>query len=67
MIAFQKKRGINVEQLSHSLEQKKKERLDQQLKDFMLKAQEQKEQAKPAAEATQAPADSTGRQVVETK
>ena len=47
LIAFQQKRGINVE----GFEQKKKERLDQQLKDFMTKAQENKEEAPAATEA----------------
>ena len=59
LIEFQLKQGINTEQL----EARKKAKLDDQLKQFMSKAQEQKQpgdESKPAAEETT-------RQVVEGK
>ena len=60
-MAFQQKRGINTEEF----ELAKKTKLDNQLKDFMAKAQETKEatEAKPA-ETEKAP---EAREVVESK
>lgn len=61
MIAFQQKKGIDVEKFAAI----KKEKLDNQLKDFMAKASEQK--AEPVVEAQPAAEEATARQVVEEK